>query len=191
MARTTAATLTILIASVVLGGCSAPRLSDRELGNLEQEIDLAIDDFIDEDRGMRAWFEDSYGYAIFPNVGKGGIGVGGAYGEGLVYELGDAIGTSALTQATIGFQLGGQSYQQVIFFEDVRALEVFISGDFEFGAQASAVAATAGASADADFNRGMATFTAQNGGLMYEASLGGQKFSFRPLARELERSRSE
>lgn len=186
MIRQTATTLCL----ITLTGCAAQRLDDVELARMENKVDAAIDDFIEQDRGMRAWFEDSYGYAIFPEVGKGGIGVGGAYGEGLVYEMGDPIGSTTLTQATIGFQLGGQSYQQVIFFEDVRALETFISGDFEFGAQASAVAATAGASADADFNRGMATFTVQNGGLMYEASLGGQKFSFRPLPSELERSRN-
>jgi len=178
-------------ALVTLAGCAAQRLDDAELASLERDVDAAIEDFVDQDAGMESWFADSYGYAIFPEIGKGGIGVGGAYGEGLVYELGDPIGSTTLTQATIGFQLGGQSYQQVIFFEDEDALETFISGDFEFGAQASAVAATAGASADADFNRGMATFTVQNGGLMYEASLGGQKFSFRPLQRELERSRAE
>lgn len=182
MHRFAALVLSSLIASAGVVGCSAQKVSSpEELATLETEADLAKREFIEQDPGMRAWFEDSYGYAIFPNVGKGGIGVGGAYGQGLVYERNAVIGTTALTQATIGFQLGGQSYQQVVFFEDKRALDTFTAGDFEFSAQASAVAATAGASADANFNRGMAIFTVQNGGLMYEATLGGQKFNFRPL----------
>jgi lipid-binding SYLF domain-containing protein len=162
-------------------GCSAPRASGNKLVTLQTNVAAAIDDFVEEDPGIQAWFDESYGYAIFPSVGKGGIGVGGAYGSGLVYEQSRLIGTTALTQATIGFQLGGQSYQQVIFFENKRSLDRFTGGNFEFAAQVSAVALTAGASADADFRDGMAIFTMENGGLMYEASVGGQKFSFRPV----------
>ncbi|MEM9064871.1 MAG: YSC84-related protein [Planctomycetota bacterium] len=166
---------------LLLTGCAAQRLDSRELASLERDVDSAVEDFIDQDPSLERWFEDSYGFAIFPNVGKGGIGIGGAYGEGLVYELGEAIGSVTLTQATIGFQLGGQSYQQVVFFEAERFLEEFISGEFEFNAQASVVAATAGASADATFDNGMLIVTAQNGGLMYEASVGGQTFKYRTL----------
>ena len=150
-----------------------------------------------------AYFAKSYGYALFPTIGKGGIGIGGAHGSGKVYKKGEAIGTSKMTQLTIGLQLGGQAYSQIIFFEDESALNNFTSGNFEFGAQASAVAITAGASAEsstgggssagasggsnnatttsAGYRKGLAVFTVAKGGLMYEASLGGQKYSYSPL----------
>ena len=147
-----------------------------------------------------AFFENSYGYAVFPTIGKGGIGIGGAYGDGQVYKGGVPIGDTSMTQLTIGLQLGGQAYSQIIFFEDKRAFEEFTTGNFEFGAQASAVAITAGASAGAStggssagasggkndattvgsYHKGMVVFTVAKGGLMYEASIGGQKFSYTP-----------
>jgi lipid-binding SYLF domain-containing protein len=147
-----------------------------------------------------SFFGNSYGYAVFPTIGKGGIGIGGAYGEGRVYEQGQYVGDTSMTQVTVGFQLGGQAYSQIIFFKDRRAFDEFTSGNFEFGAQASAVAITAGASAGAtttgssagasggkhdattvgDYYKGMAVFTVAKGGLMYEASIGGQKFSYKP-----------
>lgn len=146
------------------------------------------------------FFDTSYGYAVFPSIGKGGAGIGGAVGKGRVFRQGEYIGDTTMTQLTFGFQLGGQVYSQMIFFEDQRALNEFTSGNFEFGAQATAVAITAGASAavtttgtavgvsggkrDAAtagaYHKGMATFTVAKGGLMYEASIGGQKFSFTP-----------
>jgi len=144
------------------------------------------------------FFSKSYGYAVFPTIGKAGIGLGGAHGKGRVYSRGNYVGDTAMTQVTLGFQLGGQAYSQIIFFQDKRAFDEFTSGSFEFGAQASAVAITAGASLnagtsgasagasggkhDADtvggYYKGMAVFTVAKGGLMYEASIGGQKFSF-------------
>jgi lipid-binding SYLF domain-containing protein len=142
------------------------------------------------------FFNNAYGYALFPTVGKGGFGIGGAYGEGKVYRQGTHVGDSQLAQVTIGFQLGGQVYSEIIFFETKNAYQEFTSGNFEFGAQASAVALTLGASAqagtagvgasagdkqsEAHYVDGMAIFTVTKGGLMYEASLGGQAFSFDP-----------
>jgi lipid-binding SYLF domain-containing protein len=147
------------------------------------------------------FFDKSYGYAVFPTIGKGGIGIGGAYGKGRVYEQGNYVGDTSMTQVSIGLQLGGQAYSQIIFFEDERAFKEFTGGNFEFGAEASAVAITAGASAQATttgssagasagkhdattkgskFNKGMAIFTVAKGGLMYEASVTGQKFSYTP-----------
>jgi lipid-binding SYLF domain-containing protein len=147
------------------------------------------------------FFKNSYGYAVFPSIGKGGIGLGGAHGKGRVFKRGKHVGDTAMTQVTIGFQLGGQVYSQIIFFEDKRAFDEFTSGNFEFGAQATAVAITAGASAGAstaggtsagasggkhdaktvgEYTKGMAIFTVAKGGLMYEASIGGQKFSYTP-----------
>jgi lipid-binding SYLF domain-containing protein len=115
---------------------------------------------------------------VFPSVGKGAIGVGGAHGSGELIVGGKAIGKCTLTQVTVGFQLGGQSYSEVIFFEQQNTIEGFKNGDFSFAAQASAVAVTAGASANAAYRNGVAVFTRAKGGLMYEASIGGQKFSF-------------
>ncbi len=146
------------------------------------------------------FFKTSFGYAVFPTIGKGGIGIGGAHGSGRVYAEGKYVGDTSMTQITVGFQLGGQAFSQIIFFEDKRAFGEFIGGNFEFGAQASAVAITAGASAQAtttgssagasggkhdaktsgSYYRGMAIFTVAKGGLMYEASVGGQKFSYTP-----------
>jgi lipid-binding SYLF domain-containing protein len=131
-------------------------------------------------------------------VGKGGIGIGGAHGKGLVYVADKAVGKTSMTQLTLGFQLGGQAYSMIVFLEDQRAFNEFTSGNFEFGAQANAVAITAGVSAAAttggssagasggkndattvgEFYKGMATFTVAKGGLMYEASIGGAKFSY-------------
>ena len=147
------------------------------------------------------FFGKSYAYAVFPTVGKGGIGIGGAHGKGLVYVAGKAVGKTSTTQVTLGFQLGGQAYSMIVFLEDQRAFNEFTSGNFEFGAQANAVAITAGLSAAAttggssagasggkndattvgEFYKGMATFTVAKGGLMYEASIGGAKFSYDPF----------
>lgn len=127
---------------------------------------------------MKVYFEKAYGYAVFPTVTKGGIGIGAAHGKGEVYERGTLIGTTSLTQVTIGAQFGGQSYSEIIFFKDKETLDDFKAGNYKLGAQASAVAATAGVSKDADYNEGVAVFTLSKSGLMYEASIGGQKFSF-------------
>jgi len=145
-----------------------------------REIAEAVAAFKNKDPSMKVFFSEARGYAIFPNVGKGGIGIGGAYGKGKVFEKEKLIGSTKLMQATIGFQLGGQAYREIIFFKDKKALDHFTSGNFEFSAQASAIAVTAGAATDADYSDGVAVFTMPKGGLMYEASIGGQKFSFDP-----------
>lgn len=150
-----------------------------------------------------SFFESAYGYAVFPTIGKGGIGIGGAYGKGRVYVHGSHVGNTDMAQVTVGFQLGGQAFSQMIFFEDERSFREFTSGNFEFSAQATAVALTAGVSAEAStgggatagasggrndastvhggYRKGMAIFTIARGGLMYEAALGGQKFNYTPL----------
>jgi lipid-binding SYLF domain-containing protein len=148
------------------------------------------------------YFSHAYGYAVFPTVGKGGLGVGGAHGKGQVYRAGKVTGTTSMTQLTVGLQAGGQAFSQIIFFEDQRAYQEFTSGNFEFGAQASAVAITASAQASAGttgasagastggsagrqaevkYHKGMAVFTYAKGGFMYEAAIGGQKFGFEPI----------
>lgn len=157
-----------------------------------------------QDAGQSAgFFKKSHGYAVFPTIGKAGLGIGGAHGSGCVFRGGKQVGTAKMTQLSIGWQAGAQGYSLIVFLEDERAFKEFTSGEFEFGAKASAVAITAGASAGAStsgtssgasagkkdattqahggFERGMATFSIVKGGLMYEAALGGAKFKYEPL----------
>ncbi|NGX15978.1 YSC84-related protein [Wenzhouxiangella sp. XN24] len=182
-----------LLAGVLLLLAAAPALADDKY---PETIELF------KNAGESAsFFGNSYGYAVFPTIAKAGIGIGGARGSGRVYAQGEHIGNSTMTQLSIGFQLGGQAYSQIIFFKDQRALEEFTSGNFEFGAQAGAVVITASASAGAgstgagatasggkndattagEYYRGMATFIIAKGGLMYEASVSGQNFSYEPV----------
>ncbi len=153
---------------------------------------------------VQPFFKNAYGYAVFPTIGKGGVGVGAAYGEGRVYQGGKVTGKTSMTQLSIGAQLGGQAISEMIFFQDQRAYKEFTSGNFEFSAQASAVAITAGAQAQAGsegagvsatgggtaglqaakYYKGMAVFTHAKGGLMYEATVGGQKFHFEPIGKK-------
>ena len=127
---------------------------------------------------MERWFKSAYAYAVFPRVAKGGIGIGGAHGKGIVIQGDKTIGDTSLSQFTIGLQLGGQVYAEFIMFKDATALGNFQRGNFEMGAQLSAVALTAGASLDAAYDDGVAVFTVAEGGLMFEASVGGQKFKY-------------
>jgi lipid-binding SYLF domain-containing protein len=155
-----------------------------------------------ESPAVAKFFNNSYGYAVFPTIGKAGFVVGGSYGKGQVYRDGKVTGKTAVMEGSIGFQLGGEAFSQIIFFQDKRAYDEFTSGNFEFGATAQAVVITAGVQAQAgttgtsagasagpktgvqaetEYVKGMATFVHSKGGLMYEASIGGQKFTFEPL----------
>lgn len=147
----------------------------------ESEVQAVREQFEEGDPGMQGWFREAYGYAVFPSVGKGGFWIGGAHGKGLVYEQGKLVGRSTLTQVTIGFQLGGQAFSEVIFFKNKAAFDHFTQENFEFGAQVSAVALSAGISADLAYSSGVAVATAPKGGLMYEAAIGGQKFSYKEI----------
>ena len=146
-----------------------------------EDCNQAKEEFIRTDGLMQSLFDESYGYVIFPNVGKGAIGVGGATGNGIAFENGSATGSANLKQVSVGFQFGGQVYREVIFFENKEAFDHFKENKFEFAAQASAVAATTGASANVKYREGVLVFTQQKGGLMYEASVGGQKFTYTPF----------
>jgi len=152
-----------------------------EQKTLNQEVATTIANFKKKDSGIKLFFNKAYGYAVYPTIGKGGFLFGGAYGKGNVYEKGKLIGTSTITQVTVGLQAGGQAYSEIVFFKDKKALNDFKAGKFKAGAQASAVAVTAGAAANADYSEGVAIFTLAKGGLMGEASIGGQKFSFTPI----------
>lgn len=175
--------------------------------SLTLSVPVQADSFTDtieiyrKSEAVQPFLKNAYGYAVFPTIGKGGIGIGGAYGTGKVYRGGEITGEASLIKATIGFQLGGQAFSEMIFFEDKRAYDEFTSGEFEFDAAASAVAITAGVQAKAGtegatagasagpasgsqakikYHKGMAVFVHAKGGLMYEAAVGGQKFNFTP-----------
>ena len=131
-----------------------------------------------KDSSLERFFRDAAGWAVFPTIAKGGFIVGGARGDGVVYQKDEVIGYSVVSQGTIGLQIGGQTYSEIVFFQDEPALKHFKAGNAELSAQASAVAVTAGASADAGYAEGVAIFTMAKGGAMLEASIGGQGFSF-------------
>lgn len=169
--------IALFLAVIMAGSSSMAQTSGKEK-KLIRDSKNAKADFISTDGLMSSLFANSYAYVIFPNVGKGGIGIGGAAGNGIVFEQGIIIGKARMTQLSIGFQFGGQAYREVIFFETKADLDRFKEDKFEFSAQASAVAATAGASANVKYHEGVMIFTQQKGGLMYEASVGGQKFDF-------------
>jgi lipid-binding SYLF domain-containing protein len=150
--------------------------------NSELQLDVAraILNLKERDPGVQKFFDSAAGYAVFPNVGKGGFMIGGAYGKGLVIVNEQVDGYSTVTQFTIGAQIGAQKYSLYLFFKDQVALEYFKRENFEFSAQATAVAVTAGAAANTSYDAGVAVFTIADGGLMAEATLGGQQFSYEP-----------
>jgi lipid-binding SYLF domain-containing protein len=192
IASTTRARLVAIVMTSVLGCAAVPAFAD--------EYQDTINVFRQAGESGR-FFNNAYGYAVFPTVGKGGFVVGAAHGNGRVYRQGKYVGDSSVTQLSVGFQLGGQAYSQIIFFQDERAFREFTGGNFEFSADASAIAITAGASASAGttgstaaasasqkdartatagYYKGMAVFTVAKGGLMYEAALAGQKYNYKP-----------
>jgi lipid-binding SYLF domain-containing protein len=184
--------LSVLVTVMVALAFSNPAQADKFTDTL---------DVFAKSEAVQPFIKNAYGYAIFPTVGKAGFVIGGAYGTGQVYQGGKVTGEASLVKGTIGFQLGGQAFSEVIFFEDKRAYDDFTSGNFEFDAAASAVAITAGvqtkagtegatagasagpatgAQAETNYYKGMVVFVHSKGGLMYEFAIGGQKFNFTP-----------
>lgn len=147
----------------------------------EKEAHAAIAAIKKADPGLKKFFDQSAGYAVFPNVAKGGLVVGGAGGSGFVYENGKVVGKTTLSQASVGAQVGAQTYSEVIFFETAETLAQFKKGEWTLAAQASAVALRSGASANANYKEGVAVFTLSKAGAMAEASVGGQKFTYEPM----------
>jgi len=166
---------TLLFAGLVLSGQAA------DPTKLQADVDAAIKAFQSADSGLKDTFKNAAGYVVFPNVGKGGFVVGGAHGNGLVYEESKLIGHASLTQVTVGAQVGGQEFSEVIFFETPAALAKFKQSGFAMSAQIGAVAAAEGAGKNAKYVEGVMVFTKAKQGLMAEASVGGQKFKFEPL----------
>ncbi len=151
-----------------------------EVQDRDAKAQEAIATFKESDPSIQRFFDAASGYVVIPTVGKAGFGIGGARGKGLLYENGEITALVTMSQLSFGFQWGGQAYSEFIFFEDAETLENFKRGNYEMGAQVSAVAIKSGVSADTNFNNGMAIFTQAKGGLMYEASVGGQKFKVEP-----------
>jgi lipid-binding SYLF domain-containing protein len=169
--------LLMILTVAAMGWVTANAAWDPDEGaEYDAKAQVALDEFKEKDPKIQGFIDKAAGYVVIPTVGKGGLGIGGARGKGVLYENGAVTAVVTLTQLSFGFQWGGQAYSEFIFFEDAATLENFKRGNYEMSAQASAVAITAGASADAEFNGGMAIFTQAKGGLMYEASIGGQKF---------------
>jgi lipid-binding SYLF domain-containing protein len=168
-----------LVAACLAVGMVGTAFAGWDPANEQRALDT-IAAFKKADPGIDTFFNEAHAYAVFPEITKGAIGIGGAAGDGTVFERGSAIGSTSVSQVTIGLQLGGQTYSEVIFFKDRAALDNFKSGDYEVAAGASAIALKDGVSKTAEYNNGVAIFTMGTGGLMFEASVGGQKFSFEP-----------
>lgn len=170
--------MVVMFAGMMLVGCNTAPQTTAGKADIRSEASRAVAKAQSADPTLAPILSEAKGYAVFPTVGKGAAGVGGAYGKGVLYEGGSFTGYCDLTQVSIGFQFGGQGYTEIIAFSTSDAIELFKSGNFAFGAQASAVALTSGAGANAKYSEGVAVFTMDEAGLMYEASVGGQKFSF-------------
>ena len=169
--------ITALVTALAFGSGLATSAWDKdESVEYDAKAKEALAAFRKEDPSIDSFIEQSVGYVVIPTVGKAGFGIGGARGKGVLYENGEVTAVVTLSQLSIGFQWGGQAYSEFLFFQDTPTLSNFKQGNYELNAQASAVAVTAGASADAAFVNGMAIFTQAKGGLMYEAAVGGQKF---------------
>ncbi len=168
----------IIIALMLAGIC--PPLSAGEK-SLDDQVRDAVQLFKSDSTNVAKLFDTAYGYAVLPSVGKGAVGIGAAAGDGQVFEQGKLIGTCKMTQVTVGAQLGGQEYSEVIFFETKGALDGMKANEWAMSAGVNAVAAAESASADAKYKNGVLVFTIAKSGLMFEASVGGQKFRFYPL----------
>ncbi len=171
----------LLLIMLLASACATAPDSDRKRQDLRAKADQTLQKARYTDATLAPLLDSAIGYAVYPTVGKGAVGVGGAYGRGILYEHGVATGYTDLSQATIGFQLGGQKYTEILIFNAQRALDRFKFGQLTFSSQATAVALKSGAGANAKFKDGVAVFTMSEEGLMFEASIGGQSFSYQPL----------
>lgn len=174
---------TIIISFLFL----VPLFANAQSGFKQSGIERAkntIEVFKDVEPALQSYFDNAYGYVVFPSIGKGASGIGGAHGKGIAFEQNTPIGKATIAQVTIGLQFGGQSYSQIVFFENQEDFEAFKGNQFQFAAQVSAVALTEGAAANLEYRDGVSVFTQTKGGLMYEASIGGQKLKFKPFKEE-------
>jgi lipid-binding SYLF domain-containing protein len=181
MRKWTTALALALIGVVSLGGCATAPKSAEGKASLGRDVATALSQARAQDPSLQAFLDKAHGYAVFPSVGKGAIGIGGAYGQGEVYERGRMIGYCDLSQATLGLQIGGQTYTEIIAFQDKAALENFKNGTMRFAGQATVVALKAGERAHVSYTNGVSVLTMGEQGFMLEAAIGGQSFSFQPL----------
>lgn len=170
-----AATVMLLL---MLTACATAPKSAEGKADIRTDADVALAKAQRHDPSLTRVFDNAAGYAVFPTVGKGAVGIGGAYGKGVLYSNGAAVGYCDLTQATVGVQIGGQGYTEIIVLETPRAVSNFKDGNFTFDAQTTAVALKSGVGANAKYKNGVVVFTMDEAGLMYEAAVGGQKFSY-------------
>lgn len=171
----------VIGAAIAACGCSTEPKTEADKSTLSAECAAAMQRFRNEDPTLQALLDKSVGWAVFPEVGKAGLIAGGSYGRGEVYEKGVKIGYCDISQATIGLQIGAQTFSELVVFLHADELEKFKTNQLEFAANLSAVALTAGAAGTADHSKGVIVFTLAKGGLMAEASVGGQQFTFKGL----------
>jgi lipid-binding SYLF domain-containing protein len=181
MKATTGMALTLILVAGLLVGCATAPTSRAEQETLLAEATSSLQQMRTADPGLGELVRRSYGYAIFPSVTKGGLGVGGAHGRGVVYERGRHVGFCDVSQATVGLQAGGQTFSELLLFEDKDALDRFKAGQFNFAADASAVMMESGTATNVNFVDGVAAVVRPTGGAMVEASVGGQKFTYQAL----------
>lgn len=164
----------------MVSGCTTAPKTEEHRENLQTNAEAALKTMTNSDKGVQQNIDSAFGYAIFPSVGKGGLIAGGAYGRGIVYEQGEMVGYSDMKQATVGLQAGGQTFNQLILFQNEEALDRFRADDFAFAANASAVALKPGVSKSFRYDNGIGVYTQPLGGVMFEAAIGGQRFTFVP-----------
>lgn len=167
--------------SIAVTGCKTAPSSTEGKAEVQKDSDAALVKAKTNDPTVTNVFQAAHGSAVFPKIGKGAVGVGGAYGKGVLYQGGQVVGYCDVSQASIGLQLGAQTYTEIICFEDQKSFDRFKAGKFTFDAQATAVALESGAGANAKYSDGVTVFTMDEAGLMFEAAIGGQKFSYQPL----------
>jgi len=170
--------IVMAVAAALFAGCATAPEKKESKAVLKAQVDEAIAAFKAKDSGIDRFFSEARGYAVLPKVFKGAFWLGGAYGQGEVYEKGTMVGYCSMSQATLGFSFGGEFFREIIFFHDEEALDKFRTGEYTFSAQAMAVALDIGVAAKADYKDGMAVFVMTDKGLMVDASLGGQKFKY-------------
>jgi lipid-binding SYLF domain-containing protein len=178
MMLTTGIALVLTVIAGLLGSCATAPASREDKAAIVAEATSRLQQMQTEDPALGALIKKGHGYSLFPNVGKGGLVVGGAYGRGVVYERGQHIGYSDLTQGSVGLQAGGQSFSELLVFENKAALDRFKAGQFGFAADASAVVLKSGAATNANFVDGVAVVVQPIGGVMLEAAIGGQQFTY-------------
>lgn len=181
MNRSVCCVVSACLLALGLGACSTEPKSEADKSTLSAEASATMTAFKNDDSSLQALLNKSVGYAVFPEIGKAGLGVGGSYGRGEVFEGGKKIGYADVVKGTIGLQIGAQTFSELVVFLNQKNLDAFKKSEMELSADVSAVAIKSGAAASADYGKGVVVFVRTKGGLMAEASVGGQKFSYKPL----------